>query len=187
LQLVPTGELAKLPCGPVLLSDHPRRPGDRHEVVDLPTAFANRLEQQAAKQGLSLAVAAALVIEARWLVGRLVESADLNGSVAHLDAVAETDERVHRPLGAAEADYLRALMMPRARPSMDRPAVRVAIPVRLLGRIDWDSSCDEDVKDLERAIRWETVAVLSRMTMSEWAFENLLKQATSAEVPLSHS
>ena len=176
LRLVTAQAVAELPRDSALLSDHVRRPGDRHEVVDLPECLASALEGPTAERGLSLAVASALVIEARWLTARLIESTGLHDSIGRLDALAEADKRVHRRLGAAEADYLRVLMMPRARASTGAPVGRGAIPVRLLGRIDWSLLYDEDLAALlDRSIRWEIAAVLARLTMSEWGFESILR------------
>ncbi len=46
---------------------------------------------------------------------------------------------------------------------------RVTLPVRLLGRLPQELSYENSV-GLERAVRWESAAVLARLTMSEWAF-----------------
>jgi hypothetical protein len=51
------------------------------------------------------------------------------------------------------------------------------MPVRLLGRID-PALCYDSGVGLERAIRWETAALMDRLTMSEWAFHAALRART---------
>ena len=50
------------------------------------------------------------------------------------------------------------------------------LPVRLLGRLTADLACSGRL-DLERAVRWESAAVVARLTMTEWAFGALLGTA----------
>jgi hypothetical protein len=165
-------EIEELPEVGVWLTADARRPGERREVVDLPEEFARALEPVASEGGLSLDVASALVVEAQWLTRRMACHATIK-PINLLDGAAEGQSGVHQPLSSAEADYLRALLMSRTRTRADCPSGRVAIPVRLLGRIEPGLCYDSDI-GLERAIRWETAALMGRLTMSEWALDAAL-------------
>jgi len=165
LRLVGEQDVSPLPEPKLLCAEGPRRPGDRHEVVDLPSSFARDVEELASPRGLALDVAIALVVEAQWLRARIA-GRDGN-AIGLLDRAAEAQSHVHRSLTAADADYLRSLVMPRrTRPVQTR--TRVAMPVRLLGRLTPQLVYDSGV-GLARAIAWERAALLQRVTMSEWA------------------
>jgi hypothetical protein len=174
LQLVATPEPPPLPRVDSLVRPAPRRPGDRHELVDLPDEVAEGLEREAASKGLSLDVATALHVESSWLLAQLGALSERQ-AVEHLDRVAEAG-RVTRRLTAAEADYLRLLCASRCRPAF-RSGPRVALPIRLLGRLGPELSLfPHGDRWLARAVRWEIAAVLARLTMTEWAFRATLSR-----------
>jgi hypothetical protein len=165
-----------LPDAGSLLASYARRPGDRHELVELCPRAATAVELAAAGVGIAVDVAAALLLELAWLTNRLtaLDGADVIGL---LDERACCAQRVQRRLTAAEADYLRSLMM--ARPRAPASSLRncVAVPVRLLGRVDQDALASAAAQ-LERAASWEAAAVVVRVSMSEWALAEALARAS---------
>lgn len=164
LHLVHAPEPPPLPVLPTVVL---RRPGERHEVIAVPTENAAELAQAAASSGISLDLAVTLLAEAEltliWLrtTGRWENFTAPSGP-----AVA---------LSAAEADYLRALTVGR-KPKTPPKATQtvVSVPVRLVAR------CSPDLLpklpgelDLEQAIGWEAAALREGLQMGEW----LMRQA----------
>lgn|GEM_PF-6451261 len=172
LRVIATPAPPPLPDLGPLLAARPRRPGDRHELVELPPRVAATVERAAAAYGLSADVALTLLAEAAWLQQQL-ENLGGYGLVRALDEHAQALLRVERALSAAEADYLRTLVMSQRRSVKASPRQRAAVPVRLLGRVDPDVLIATD-EALARSVSWEAAAVLARMSMSEWGLREAL-------------
>ncbi len=170
LRVIASGEPTPLPDVEPLLRACVRRPGDRHELVELRAELVDALEPTAALLGVSLDVAVSVSIEAAWLRRRLTEL-DCCELIRALDERADVDHQVQRELSAAEADYLRTLVMTRRRAL--QPRHRIAIPVRLLGRFEPDAAVTS-TEELSQALRWEAAALLARVSMSEWGLTQAL-------------
>jgi hypothetical protein len=164
LRLVHAPEPPPLPNLPMAIL---RRPGERHEVIAVPTESAAQLTQAAAYSGISLDLAVTLLAEAELAVIWLRMTGTWENFAAHPGpAVA---------LSAAEADYRRALTVGRKpkTPPRARQTV-VSVPVRLVAR------CSPDLLRglpgeiaLEQAIAWEAAALREGLQMGEW----LMRQA----------
>jgi plasmid stability protein len=170
LRLLRSDPLPPVPRSADLLNaSSPRRPGELHESLTLSGEAARHLGVRAAQAGVSVDVAASLVLEAGLLLERR----------PHLSDVAAGEDPPAIALPEASARYLRSLTVARTPlrriPSKQRV---VAVPVRLVPRL---GACDVggaiETVDLELAISWETAAILSGQTMSEWAVESLLERS----------
>jgi len=145
------------------------RAGDRHEPWTLPVGDALRaLAGAAGEAGVDVELAVRLTVECALVCDDL-RAAGVDP--AALDAVAAA-ERVAGELDAAAAAYLRRLTG-RRRGTAARAlgeVVTAGLPLRLSARL---LAADLDALvaavPLERALAWETAAVLAGRTMSEWA------------------
>lgn len=157
---IPVADLAARPL---------RRPGERHEAVVLPGDVGEAIAGQAVRCGVSLDLAATLLVEACLALDWLEAAGAANFTVAPGPPVA---------LSAAEADYLRALMIGR-KPGRSQPPpgeLMVSVPVRLVAR------CSPDLLpraagevDLKAAIRWEAGALREGLMMGEWLTRQALR------------
>lgn len=164
------------------------RAGDRHEPWTLPaTAALAALADTARTAGVDVELAVRLVLECALVSDDLCAS---GVDPTTLDATAAA-ERVGGELDAASAAYLRRLAGRRdsgaTRPEPAAPGesgavhrgagggalgdvVTVGLPLRLSARL---LAADLDAllaaAPLDRALAWETAAVLAGRTMSEWA------------------
>jgi hypothetical protein len=155
------------------------RAGDRHDPWTLPvTAALRELGRAAGACGVDVELAVRLAVECALVCDDLL----LAGTdPAQLDLAAGA-ERVAGEIDASAAPYLRRLTHGRR----DIPAraldevVTVGLPVRLSGRL---LRADLDALlagvPLERALAWETAAVLRSRTMSEWAPLTALRLAAA--------
>lgn len=167
------------------------RAGDRHEPWVLPvTGGIAALVARTRAVGVDVELAVRLTVECALVCGDLCTA---GADPAALDAAAAT-ERVTGELDAASAAYLRRLTGRRgeavtgrrpagvapsgeavAAPRRAQPAplgevVTVGLPLRLSSRLlaaDFDALVS--AVSLDRALAWETAAVLAGRTMSEWA------------------
>lgn len=149
------------------------RAGDRHEPWVLPvTGGIAALVARARTAGVDVELAVRLTVECALVCGDLCTA---GADPAALDAAAAT-EQVTGELDAAAAAYLRrltgrrgeAVTVRRSAPSGE--VVTVGLPVRLSSRLlaaDLDGLVS--AVSLDRALAWETAAVLAGRTMSEWA------------------
>ena len=164
LRLVHAPEPPPLPNLPMAIL---RRPGERHEVIAVPTESAAQLTQAAAYSGISLDLAVTLLAEAELALIWLRMTGRWENFAAHPGAPVA--------LSAAEADYLRALTVGRKRRTPPKATQTVvSVPVRLVAR------CSPDLLpglpgelDLEQAIAWEAAALREGLQMGEW----LMRQA----------
>src|SRR5688500_16354678 len=102
LRLVHAPEPPPLPNLPMAIL---RRPGERHEVIAVPSESAAQLTQAAAYSGISLDLAVTLLAEAKLALIWLRMTGRWENFAAHPGAPVA--------LSAAEADYLRALTLGR--------------------------------------------------------------------------
>lgn len=171
LRLLRSDPLPALPDAKALLSaENCRRPGDLREALLLSSRAAERMGEQATEAGVTLDVAASLVLEAGLLSLR----------VPQLHELSERSDPPQIALPEASANYLRSLTVGRRSSSQisTPPPRTVAVPVRLvpqLGAVDVDELIDR--VPLEQAIAWEVAAIRAGQTMSEWALERLLLEA----------
>ncbi|MFP5363215.1 MAG: hypothetical protein ACLGI5_10865 [Thermoleophilia bacterium] len=164
LHLVHAPEPPPLPVLPTVVL---RRPGERHEVIAVPTENAAELAQAAACSGISLDLSVTLLAEAELAVIWLRMTGRWENFAAHPGAPVA--------LSAAEADYLRALTVGRKAKAPPKAAQTVvSVPVRLVAR------CSPDLLrglpgevSLEQAIAWEAAALREGLQMGEW----LMRQA----------
>lgn len=163
LRLLAAPPLPALPSADDLLgAGVPRRPGEFHEGLPLPADLEGDLACRAAQVGVTVDVAASVLLEAALLV------ADLDGAPSDdLGPVGESC--AGEALPQAAASYLRSLTVGRrARPT--RSQAVVAVPVRLVARlrgieVGWALRA----VDLETALAWEIAAMRAARTMTEWA------------------
>lgn len=167
LRLLRSQPLPPLPDAKDLLdAETPRRPGELHEALRLPTRTLKGLAECAASAGIAIDVAASLALEAGHLRMRLRQ---LRGLHPHPGLISTA-------LPEASARYLRSLTVGR-RPysTPGRMPSSVAIPVRLVPRLGaTDVERLIDLAALEQAVAWEVAAVGAGQTMSEWVLEQLL-------------
>jgi hypothetical protein len=168
LRLLSSDPLPPLPlAGDLLDAETPRRPGELHEPLVLTADAARRLRARAADAGLSVDIAASLLLEAGMLLERWPAAAGLT---------ADGDPPV-LALPEASARYLRSLTVARRprRPS-DHQHRTVAVPVRLVPRLTAAGDLERliEAPDIEHAVALEVAAVLTGRTMSEWVVERLL-------------
>lgn len=176
LQVVAAREPDTLPDVEHLLRPAPRRPGELHEAVTISPELGARLMYCCASAGVVVDVAATLLLESQLLMNDLaaVGAGDL------VDRLLHAEVGVERGLSAAEADYLRSLTVGRRSGSTaGRPRDRVVLPVRLLPLLDSAVWTRAGAGDLERAIRWETAALLGATTMREWGLRRVLTLAAA--------
>lgn len=155
------------------------RAGDRNEPWTLATSLPlRRLAGAAYAIGIDLELAIRIALESA------LACEDLLGAgvdPALLDAPAAT-ERVDGQLDAAASAYLRRLTHERDSPRRDLgEALTVGLPARLSARLlraDLDRLLT--TADIARAIRWETAAVLTGRTISEWVLLAALRLAAPA-------
>lgn len=155
------------------LPSAPRRPGESYRRIGIALATRRRLALASADSAVPLDVAATLICEAGLLLERL-DRRRISCPSSLLDRAASAS-RLARPLGAADADYLRALCCRSWRRSRDEPD----LPVRLIDRIGAGSAERvvehlERVELLERAIRWEIAAIGAGSRMAGWGCEAVL-------------
>lgn len=144
------------------------RVGDRHDAWTFTASDAMRtLTGAAYATGIDFELAVRLVVESALICDDLDP---LGIDVLQLDVAAAT-ERVERQLDAAASAYVRRLTRGCNAPRRElSEAVTVGLPVRLNARLlQADIEALLERGDIARAIRWETAAVLTGRTMSEWA------------------
>lgn len=156
LRLVHGIDAPPLPSGELLVVDA-RRPGELHDVLALGKA-ASLVAAKATKARVGLNLAVTLLIELHLLQ---LDFAD----VALPLPVPPPPAVPARRLTAAEADYLRALTLRRARAAT--PIQRAAVPIRLLPRVTPAAVASAARGDLEHAIAWEVAALLEGRTIAE--------------------
>jgi hypothetical protein len=174
LHAVAAPEPDPLPEVEHLLRAAPRRPGELHEAVTISPELSGHLMERCAPAGVAIDVAATLLVESQLLMNDLAAV----GAGYLMDRLLDAEVGVTRRLSAAEADYLRSLTVGRRSGSTaGRPRDRIVLPVRLLPLLDsavWMRARDGN---LERAIRWETAALLGATTMREWGLRRVLTLA----------
>lgn len=167
LRLLRSDPLPPLPDAKALLdAENPRRPGELREALLLSSAAAERIAGHARKVGVTLDVAASLVLEAGLLSLR----------VPRLHELRDQSDPPRIALPEASAHYLRSLTVGRQSGQVSaQPSQTVAVPVRLvpqLGAVNPEQLID--LVPLEQAIAWEVAAIRAGQTMSEWVLERLL-------------
>ena len=161
------GEGITAPLDECVISRRAVRAGDRHEPWTLAASPALRaLAGSAYAVGIDVELAVRIALESE------LACADLSAAgvdPVRLDAIAEA-ERVDGQLDAAACAYLRRLTHERGAACHVGDTVTVGLPLRLSSRLlraDLDALLA--TADIARAIRWETAAVLTGRTISEWA------------------
>lgn len=166
LRLLAADPLPALPTAAELLGPRDiRRPGDLHEALPLSASAAAQLSNRAADAGVSVDVAATVLLEAALVLTDLDQS-----QTGLLPTTADSEQVVRLRLTAAEASYLRALTLGRQVETRRLVPETVAIPVRLVarvGQLDIDRSLNAVA--LEVALVWEIQAVAQGRTIGEWA------------------
>ena len=150
------------------LPSAPRRPGEMYGRPDVSLVTRRNVAIAAADASVPIDLAATLICEGSLLLEQLGRRR-VRSAGALLDRVARSS-RVTRALGAANADYLRALSCR----SWRRHCPELEVPVRLLARL---GDVDERLSHCEllgSAIRWEIGALLSERTMGSWGTESVL-------------
>ncbi|MDO8212386.1 hypothetical protein [Conexibacter sp. CPCC 206217] len=155
------------------------RAGERNEPWTLAASLPlRRLAGAAYAIGIDLELALRIALESE-LACRDLRDAGVDPAL--LDAAAAA-QRVDGQLDAAASAYLRRLTHERDSPRRDvDDAVTVGLPARLSARLlraDLDHLLS--TADIARAIRWETAAVLTGRTISEWAPLAALRLAAPA-------
>lgn len=154
-----------------MLASAPRRPGESYRRIEVAAAVRQRLAIAAVATAVPIDVAATLICEAGLLLERL-EQRRIGGALSLLDRAAAAGCAT-RSLGAADADYLRAL----GRRSWRRHGDALGVPVRVLERIGGAGEIEArmgHVELLEPAIRWEVGALLTGSRMGSWGCEAIL-------------
>lgn len=168
LRLLRSDPLPPLPDAKALLdAGSRRRPGELREALLLSAEAAESIAERAEKAGVTLDVAASLILEAGLLSLR----------VPRLHELSNRSEPPRIALPEASAHYLRSLTVGRRSSShvSAQPSRTVAVPVRLvpqLGAVDVEQLID--LVPLDQAIAWEVAAIRAGQTMSEWVLERLL-------------
>jgi hypothetical protein len=173
LRLLAADPLPPLPTAAELEAfDDVRRPGELHEAVPVGDRAAQRLSHEATRLGVSIDVAASLLLETAMVLDDLarVRQGDL------IDVAAFASEPT-RTLTAGWATYLRSLTIGRrVRPV--RAQVHVSVPARLVVRL-----VGRDVErllatvPLEVALAWEVEAVKQGRTLTEAVLMSAVREA----------
>jgi hypothetical protein len=162
LRLLAAEPLPPLPDASELLPTSVRRPGELHEAVPVDPETARWLSGQAMRLGVGVDTLASVLLEASMVAQDL-------GWVRFENVVPAPPKPSRYPLTAAEAAYLRSLTIVRARPRVpSRPPVTVALPVRLIPRLD-GQPLDGRLRSVapELALGWEALAVAEGRSLAE--------------------
>jgi hypothetical protein len=164
--------LGVLGAAPKPLPQLTRRPGDHLELHSFESGEKLApIRLAARKRGLDSETALALVVERDLAVTEIEERAGRAMVVALDHQSAEAEARV--ALWSANGSYLQHLLGLRPAAASGRPlnAPRVALPVRLLDRLDGKFFGQDDPdREIAAAIRWEVAALVASRTISEWAY-----------------
>jgi hypothetical protein len=184
------GDLA-LEQSPDFESKIVRRPGERVDAfVAQPSlvTVVRKVATQAARRGLLLDLASALVVEHGLVLEqiRAISRCDAESLARSLDVAAAAAVHDHVAPGP-EADYLRALIRARNRDvrfvrQPDVSSSVLALPVRLLNRGTEAVGRGMANGSLDVALNWEIAAVTGGQSMGEWAAWQLVQRAGAPPV-----
>ncbi|WCB95668.1 hypothetical protein DSM104299_04417 [Baekduia alba] len=168
-----------------------RRPGEQLDAFLAQPSLVTVVREiatQAARRGLLLDLATALVVEHGLVLEQIreISRCDAESLARSLDGAAAVAVHDHVARGP-EADYLRALIRARDRDVrfVQQPDVSssvLALPVRLLNRGSEAVGRGMANGSLDVALNWEIAAVTGGQSMGEWAAWQLVQRPAAPPV-----
>lgn len=145
-----------------------RRPGELHETVSLDQSDAAWLACEARSLGVEPDVLGAALLECAVVALEIGRQRFGRTRPRELPA--------RRAASAADADYVRAVTLGRARSGQVRPPASIGVPVRVYRRMSGSVSSLLRHTPPATAIAWEIAAVTAGHTITEWALLSALHE-----------